>query len=167
VRFEEYGSYRELFVYLQDIQNGENTSQEVHFSSQPEYESFVRSLAERGLDKVRQERPQHYRNYMQAGQNEEALRQPVMIAYFIQMAVIFLIRIIFVGFWNAVFNALLWGVILGADWSYIVYTLEDGYVSMIGQFYGPVMLYVSEDAYYSNDNPVNFAAVTDDSLLRQ
>ena len=32
-----------------------------------------------------------------------------------------------------------------ADWSNVVYTLEDGYVSMIGDFYGLVMLYVAED----------------------
>lgn len=94
-----------------------------------------------------------------------------------------------------------------ADWSNVVYTLEDGYVSMIGDFYGLVMLYVAEDGnglyavsggmeyqnidqitkngnqlqvetimsgeigveedYYSNDNPVSFNRVTDDSLLRQ
>ncbi len=95
-----------------------------------------------------------------------------------------------------------------ADWTNVVYTLEDGqYVSMIGQFYGSVMLYVAEDGnglyavsgrmeyqnidqitkngnqlqvetimsgeigveedFYSNDNPVSFASVTDDSLLRQ
>ncbi|MBD5474866.1 MAG: hypothetical protein HDR17_02605 [Lachnospiraceae bacterium] len=93
-----------------------------------------------------------------------------------------------------------------ADWTNDVYTIEDGYILMIGQFYGPVMLYVAEDGnglyavyghmgvqnidqitkngsqllvdtimngdigeedYYSNDNPVNFVAVTDDSLLRQ
>lgn len=93
-----------------------------------------------------------------------------------------------------------------ADWTNDVYTIEDGYISMIGQFYGAVMLYVAEDGnglyavyghmgfqnidqitkkgsqlqvdtimngdigeedYYSNDNPVNFVTVTDDSLLRQ
>lgn len=94
-----------------------------------------------------------------------------------------------------------------ADWFNTVYTLEDGYVSMIGEFYGSVMLYVAEDGnglyavsgsmefqnidqitkngnqlqvvtimsgeigvednYYSNDNPVSFTTVTDDSLLRQ
>lgn len=94
-----------------------------------------------------------------------------------------------------------------ADWLNNVYTLGDGqYVTMIGQFYGSVMLYVAEDGnglyavsgrseyqnidqitkngsqlqvetimsgengfeedYYSNDNPVNFITVTDDSLLR-
>lgn len=95
-----------------------------------------------------------------------------------------------------------------ADWVNVVYTLEDDrFVTMIGQFYGSVMLYVAEDGnglyavsggmeyqnidqitkngnqlqvetimsgeigveedYYSNDNPVNFISVTDDSLLRQ
>lgn len=93
-----------------------------------------------------------------------------------------------------------------ADWSNTVYTIEDGYVSMIGEFYGSVMLYVAEDGnglyavsgnmgyqyidqiikngsqlqvdtimngdigeadYYSNDKPVNFINITDDSLLRQ
>lgn len=94
-----------------------------------------------------------------------------------------------------------------ADWSNTVYTLEDGYVSMIGEFFGSVMLYAAEDGnglyavsgkmeyqnidqitkngnqlyvetimsgeigveddYYSNDNPVSFTVVTDDSLLRQ
>ena len=94
-----------------------------------------------------------------------------------------------------------------ADWTNVVYTLEDGYVSMIGQFYGSAMLYVAEDGnglyavsggrdyqnidqitksgnrlyvetimngeigveedYYSNNYPVNFTSVADDSLLRQ
>ena len=65
---------------------------------------------------MKQDRPQLYRNYEQTEQDEEKLRQPLMIAYIIQMAIIFLIRIIFVGFWNAIFNTIIWGIILGVAW---------------------------------------------------
>lgn len=116
VHFIRFDSYDELLVYLQDNQNGENTSQKAHFSSQIEYENFVKSLTEKGLDKMKQDRPQLYRNYEQTEQDEEKLRQPLMIAYIIQMAIIFLIRIIFVGFWNAIFNTIIWGIILGVAW---------------------------------------------------
>ena len=44
------------------------------------------------------------------------LRQPATIAYIIQMVLIFFIRFLGVGFWNAIFNTLVWGVILGIAW---------------------------------------------------
>ncbi len=113
VHYEKYASYEELLTYLQDIPDKGNTSQAAHFSSQPEYGDFVRNLTEKGLEKVRQERPQHYRNYIQAEQDEKMLRMPALAAYIIQLVFIFLIRIMFVGFWNAVFNIVIWGAILG------------------------------------------------------
>lgn len=111
--YEEYASYEGLLAYLQDIQDKGNTSQAAHFSSQPEYEDFVKSLTEKGFEKVRQERPQHYGNYMQAEQDEKQFRVPALAAYIIQMVFIFLIRSMLVDFGNAFFNIVVWGAILG------------------------------------------------------
>lgn len=127
VRFEEYDSYEGLLACIQGVQNDGNTSKEAHFSSQPEYENFVKCLTEKGLKKVEQERPQHYRNYMQAEQDEKMLRQPAVIAYVIQMVLIFLIRIIFAGFWSAIFNTVLWGAILGVILFFYDSKIEERY----------------------------------------
>lgn len=111
--YEKYASYEELLAYLQDIRNQGNTSQAAHFTSQPEYEGLVRNLAEKGIEKIRLERPQHYRNYVQAEQDEKMLRVPALAAYIIQMVFICLIRSMLAGFGNALFNIVIWGGILG------------------------------------------------------
>lgn len=116
VKVKECTCYEELLAYLQNMQDEGNASQETHFSSQPEYEGFVKGLTKKGLEKLRQERPQHYRNYVKTEEDEKMLRQPATIAYIIQMVLIFFIRFLGVGFWNAIFNTLVWGVILGIAW---------------------------------------------------
>ncbi len=140
IHYKEYASYEKLLAYLQDIQNQGNTSKAAHFSSQPEYEGFVRKLTEKGLEKVRQERPQHYRNYMQAEQDEKMLRMPALAAYVIQLILIFLIRIMFVGFWNAVFNIVMWGAILGAALFFYDSKTETQFEEEKGRYLSPELL---------------------------
>lgn len=130
----EFEEYTGLLNYLQNLPESKLINQSAHFSSQEEYAKFVRNLTEQGLETLKERRPRHYQNYIQAKEDKDKLTTPATVMLIVQIIAIFLLHLLNKGFLNAILFTTLWGGLLIFICSIYFAVVEKGFKKKTAEY---------------------------------